>query len=72
MRLSAPRALNEPVLWRFSILNQRLHATRSPNRIDGLHGVRRTSPAMRARASLMSATVTAMGRTRLDSLGGPA
>ena len=66
--LVAPRALNEPVSWRFSAFS----TTRAPTRRDsspaGSTGVSRTFPAIRRAASSTSWALTASRATAMQSL----
>jgi hypothetical protein len=58
MALTAPRILNEPVSWRFSVFRKTRGSPGAARASAGSNGVSLTRPWSLARASSMSATVT--------------
>src|SRR5579864_2049081 len=60
MRLYAPRILNEPVRWRFSVLSRTSRPTSRENVSDWYAVETRATPSRRVRAASMSASVGAV------------
>jgi hypothetical protein len=60
MALSAPRILNEPVLWRFSALRRTSPPVRREKEVETIVGVSRTTGRMVSLAAWMSESCTGM------------
>src|SRR5215210_3279634 len=67
-RLTAPRTLNAPVRWRFSAFSQTSRPAIRENVSELYTGVSRATPAMRSRASRMSAGVGAVSVFNVEHL----